>query len=176
MPKLILGDQTLNRLRGWAIAREDTLDDVLQRVLDAADRQRELFLPEIQPDIDPDEEQGDDTIRAGDPIDHVNRTGAPVEGEPTPSRAYRQPLLESLYEMGGRAESREVLARIEQKMERVLTTADYGTTTGRGHTVWHNRASWMRKRLVDEGMLSKESPRGVWELTPLGVSEIERLL
>ena len=35
-------------------------------------------------------------------------------------------------------------------------------------TTWRNRVGWARYRLVEDGLLRSDSPRGVWELTEEG--------
>jgi len=32
-------------------------------------------------------------------------------------------------------------------------------------TSWHNTAQWERYKMVKQGLLSANSPRGVWEIT-----------
>ena len=39
---------------------------------------------------------------------------------------------------------------------------------------WKNRVQFVRLRLVQAGLVEKDSPRGVWEITPEGRDRIER--
>jgi len=84
-----------------------------------------------------------------------------------PQEEYRLPILKTLIEMGGKGRSPDVLARVEEKMRDKLNEADYERTKGGGMR-WKNRAAWVRYKLVDEGYLKKDSPRGIWEITNAG--------
>ena len=33
---------------------------------------------------------------------------------------------------------------------------------------WYNTAQWARNTMVEDGLLKRNSPRGVWEITPAG--------
>jgi len=41
-------------------------------------------------------------------------------------------------------------------------------TVGSGDLRWRNRVQFVRLKLVRDGALAKDSPRGVWELTDQG--------
>ena len=38
---------------------------------------------------------------------------------------------------------------------------------------WRNAAQWARNSMVNDSLLKKDSPRGVWEITPKGTSHLE---
>jgi len=65
-----------------------------------------------------------------------------------PMREYELPLLESLEERGGSAPAKEVITA--------------------GAVRWENRVQWLRLRLVERGLLKKDSPWGIWELSKAG--------
>ena len=84
-------------------------------------------------------------------------------GAATPLRAFRQPIVDVLNELGGRGEAKVVLQRVEQRMKRRLNQADYKRLQN-GQEVWSNKAQWMRQQLKKEGVIRPDSPRGWWEL------------
>lgn len=91
-----------------------------------------------------------------------------VAREFTPVEAYWIPILESAAELGGRAHSEDVLERVEKKMAGILTAEDYDLLPSGISVRWKNRAQWQRKNMVDQGLMRKDSPRGIWEITPEG--------
>jgi len=85
-----------------------------------------------------------------------------------PMEEYRAPILEALIEMGGRGRPSDILPKVEQKMNGRLTSLDYKMLKD-GRTVkWRNRAQWERARMVEDGCLKTDSPRGIWEITDAG--------
>lgn len=94
-------------------------------------------------------------------------------GELLPEREYVFPILRALRAAGGSAPLDAVLAAVEQELGPRLTPQDRGLL-GRGEVRWRNRAQWVRKDLVEAGLLSATSRRGLWEITDLGREELER--
>ena len=45
--------------------------------------------------------------------------------------------------------------------------------TASGEIRWRNAVQWERNEMVVEGLLKKDSPRGVWELTAKGIKAAE---
>ncbi|NIV34899.1 MAG: hypothetical protein GWN58_37225, partial [Anaerolineae bacterium] len=86
----------------------------------------------------------------------------------TPVHAYWAPILESLVELGGSAPSDNVIDRVGKKMEGVLTAADREPLSSGIDVRWRNRVAWQRFNMVRQGLLSAESPRGIWEITEAG--------
>ncbi|MEW6771420.1 MAG: winged helix-turn-helix domain-containing protein [Bacillota bacterium] len=99
----------------------------------------------------------------------------PPPGERTPERSFRRPILEALVELGGSGLVPEVLDRVEEKMRRVLTEYDRQSLPAGDSIRWRNAAQWARYRMVQEGLLARNSPRGIWEITELGRRELIRL-
>lgn len=85
----------------------------------------------------------------------------------TPQEAFRIEILRILDQSGGTLKSKKVLNSIGQKMKPLLTKIDY-ERLNTGQVRWQNTARWARQQLVDEGFLSAESSRGVWEITDEG--------
>lgn len=95
-----------------------------------------------------------------------------VRGLRTKESTFYLPILESLVELGGRAEAKAVLDKVRQKMENVLNKYDKQPLKS-GKLRWENTARWARKTMVQEGLLSANSPRGIWEITEKGRLYIE---
>lgn len=150
MPVMRVSDKTWKRLQGWAMPLEDTADSTLARVLDAAERRRA-------------------------------QTGASAPSRPTrPERpaagsrrgklsqkAFRQPLLEVLRDMGGRAHVHDLRPVMEERMKPRLLPGDLALLSS-GEPRWWNATQFVRHALREEGYLRSDSPRGVWELSEKG--------
>src|SRR3989338_5736332 len=93
---------TWDRLKQWAIPLEDTPEDAVRKVIDAA----EEFL-KCHQTIEKDRS----TKEKAEP------KGKLPKGLKTPEDAFRRPILESLYELGGRASVSDVLEIVEKKMK-----------------------------------------------------------
>ena len=85
-----------------------------------------------------------------------------------PQAAYREPLLECLHELGGKARTAEIRAAMERKLAARLGPADRALQPSGAEVRWWNLTMWTRKNLVEEGLLRDDSERGVWELSELG--------
>lgn len=102
-------------------------------------------------------------------------TPTPKTDRPRKTRysTYKTLLLESLYDLGGKARARDVIKAIYPKIEHLLSDVDY-ELVGTGSTPrWANRINWERHNLIKSDLLEKNSERGVWELTKKGVAEVE---
>ena len=70
--------------------------------------------------------------------------------------------------MGGRGQVQEVLDRVETMVKDRLRGVDWQVLSD-GRTIrWHNTAQWVRYKMVQQGLLASDSPRGVWEITEAG--------
>lgn len=79
----------------------------------------------------------------------------------TPQSSFRQPIVDVLTRLGGRARAKDVLNAIEDIMS--LSSADRRKLRT-GQVVWKNKAQWARQQLKDDGVLKRDSARGWWEL------------
>ncbi len=87
----------------------------------------------------------------------------------TPEDAFRIPILQSLVELGGSAPMSDVLDKVEAKMRDQLNAYDRSTLpSDPTQTRWRNTAQWARNAMVKEGLMSSDSPRGIWEITEAG--------
>lgn len=92
----------------------------------------------------------------------------------TPEDSYRLPILDTLEKLGGSARVGELLNLIGDKMGEQFTEYDRHTLAS-GQERWRNAAQWCRLTLVREGLLSSDSPHGIWELTDQGRAELQRI-
>ena len=160
MPVIRVGESTWERLKRWAVPLEDSPDDVLRRVLDLADQHVNCQ------STSPSQPVERNTLETGS-------AGRLPRGVRVPQHAYRKPILEALYELGGKGRINEVLDIVGRKMAGLLGEADYQPLPSGGDIRWRNSAQWARKTLVQEGLLRDDSDRGVWELSEQGVKAVE---
>lgn len=106
-------------------------------------------------------------------ISQPKKTKRRKKGILVPQREYRIPILESLLEMGGRTEVKDVLKKVEQKMKDKFTQAEYEKHRS-GEITWKNRTLFERLKMRNEGLLKKESPWGTWEITSKGQEFYEK--
>jgi hypothetical protein len=95
--------------------------------------------------------------------------GRAAPGVRTSKYAYCRPVLQALVALGGRAEVRAVLERVERAMRHVLVEADYEPLASNPNMLhWDNNAQWARDHMVRDGLLKKGSPHGIWEISEAG--------
>jgi hypothetical protein len=99
------------------------------------------------------------------------RAGA---GELLPMAEYRLPLLRAISRAGGSAGRKQVIDAVEKMLADKLTDLDRARL-GSGEVRWCNRLGFARRRLIEQGQLRADSPRGVWELAEAGIEELGRL-
>lgn len=147
MPTIRIDDEVMKALQKKAIPLVDTPNTVLRRILS----------------IDK---------KPAKPAGRGNGTGERprLPGGMTPNKSYRRPIVEALYEFGGRASAGDVLRLVERKM--TLEAGDRARLKS-GEVRWKRRANWERFNMVSEGLLKNDSPRGIWELAQAGVDLIE---
>ncbi|MEM5872034.1 MAG: winged helix-turn-helix domain-containing protein [Candidatus Aenigmatarchaeota archaeon] len=95
------------------------------------------------------------------------------KGKKTPHAEFRIPVLEALAELGGSAESIEVIKRVGEKMKDKLKDDDFEPLPSNGEIRWENAVRWCRLQLIFDGLLSPHSPRGIWEITEEGKKYLE---
>jgi len=84
-----------------------------------------------------------------------------------PEGEYWLPILELLAESDGRRKGRDVINRLQDKLGPRLTPRDHEVLT-MGETRWRNRARFARLRMKERGLISSDTPRGIWEITDEG--------
>jgi hypothetical protein len=85
-----------------------------------------------------------------------------------PESEYERPILQALQQAGGRAPAREVIEAVGGILNDRLTETDKETMSNGRALRWQNRAQFARLRLVKQGFLKSDSPRGVWEISRAG--------
>ena len=88
-------------------------------------------------------------------------TGTKPPQRVTPQASFRQPIIDVLKRLGGRARAKDVLSSLEKEMN--LSQADLKKLSN-GLAVWSNKAHWVRQQLKEEGVLKRDSQWGWWEL------------
>ena len=110
-------------------------------------------------------------------VDHGERgkAGSPKrdlgklpKGLKTPEKAYMEPILQVLNEMGGRGQAGEVVGRVGHVMEPVLRDVDYQLLRGDGKPRWQKTVNWARFLMIKDRLLKSDSPRGIWEISDEG--------
>ena len=98
------------------------------------------------------------------------------QGERTHEDAFYMTILMALDELGGRAHCQKVIKKLEKFVGDQFTEKDWEIMpSGRNEIRWINTARWTRQRLVNDGLLASNSPRGIWEITPAGREALEVL-
>ncbi len=110
--------------------------------------------------------QGKRAVRRRSRTKHIPR------GECSPPRYYRLPILRALSESGGEAPAAHILRRVFEDVKDSLQPADHEeipyTHSSGGAPRWRRTAENERFRMVQEGLLRSDSPRGTWALTDEG--------
>jgi restriction system protein len=98
------------------------------------------------------------------------------QGLRTPNEAFLIPILQALVGLGGAARVKEVLDRVEEILSDQLNKYDYQPIPSNPNIIrWQNNAQWARLKLVQEGMLASDSPRGIWEITEAGRNKLNEI-
>ena len=98
-----------------------------------------------------------------------------VKGIRTGEAEFKNPILEALVEIGGSGSIVKVISIVEKKMSDRLNDVDrqiLKSTPGKPR--WRNTAQWERNTLVNEGLMKKGSPHGVWEISDAGRALVEK--
>lgn len=90
-----------------------------------------------------------------------------------PHDAYVEPILSTLVKGDGAVSASQVIAEVGRLLGGKLSASDRDRLPSGGFR-WENRVQWVRLRLVERGMLSSDSPRGIWEITELGRDFLRR--
>jgi hypothetical protein len=91
-----------------------------------------------------------------------------------PEDRYIQPLLRVLDDAGGKAPFRDVVDAFGELVHDEFLPADFETLDS-GGIRWQSRLQFVRLRLVERGLLERDSPRGIWILSEAGRQELKEL-
>ena len=187
MPTIRISDDSMQRLKEWAEPLEDSAEDAFRKVLEAAERDREVqgrksHRPAARPTLRsariPAVGAGlraVDPKRAKKPAVGAGLGAAGLKHAKLPQREFREPLLKVIYDFGGSAQMRDVLPVLKERLDSRLLPGDFERVST-GDERWWNAACWERSELVKEGYLRDDSPRGIWALSEKGTRAVESRL
>ncbi|MCS7223673.1 MAG: winged helix-turn-helix domain-containing protein [Armatimonadetes bacterium] len=90
-------------------------------------------------------------------------------GTATPQSAYRLPILKALADLGGQAPAHQVLSRVFEQMKDSLKPEDLERLPyARNRPRWQTYCRWERNKLLADGLLRRDAPRGQWALSDKG--------
>jgi hypothetical protein len=89
-----------------------------------------------------------------------------------PENRYEVPLLRALVNAGGRAPYRELVDAVGEELKDELMPADREKLNS-GSIRWQSRLQFVRLRLIERGLLARDTPRGVWGITDTGRQALE---
>ncbi|MCB7128438.1 MAG: DUF559 domain-containing protein [Candidatus Brocadiales bacterium] len=78
------------------------------------------------------------------------------------------PLLLTLEKLGGRADTDTTCNMVKRLVEDKIKSSDHDLVGAAQVPKWRNTIQWTRKRLIDDGLLEGNSPRGIWEISEQG--------
>jgi hypothetical protein len=97
-----------------------------------------------------------------------------ARGLRTPEPAFVVPILKALRDLGGRAPMQHVLEKVGAAMKDQLREVDREPLkSDPNRPRWNNTAQWARNTMVDEGLLRRNSPRGIWEISEAGLRHLQ---
>ena len=82
----------------------------------------------------------------------------------TPAPTLRKYVLEYLHANGGRGGVNDVVDYVGQCLAGQLTEKDLEMRVSTNEVIWRNNLRWERQNMVQEGLLKRGSPKGIWEL------------
>ena len=153
MPVVKMSTDIWERLMRWDVPHEAGIDAALRNVLNAAEEHLKCSGQTV-----PNSFGGITAKRL-------------ASGQKVPEEAYEAPILEALYELGGRGTTEDVLDTVHRKMKHLLGEADYKSLGN--EATWRYVAKWVCFRLVQRGLLIGDSESGVWDLTSPGIMVAE---
>lgn len=90
-------------------------------------------------------------------------------GKRTKEAEFIIPILKSINELGGSGKTKDVLKKVNIKMKKKFNDYDVESLPSiPSMTRWKQTAQMARITMVKDGLLRKNSPRGVWEITEKG--------
>ena len=76
----------------------------------------------------------------------------------------RKHIIQTLRNFGGRALGAEVVKVVGKHLEGKFLPGDLEWYESSNEYAWEKKTHWERYRMVQEGLLRSDSPRGYWEL------------
>jgi len=167
MRKIEVDEEVYQALLKHVISFEDTPNDVLRRLLglDEVGKRQETEQTVI---TEGDYERPVEEMISCLDLKKVSISKTARVHDAIPQRDYRLPILEALLEKGGKATRREVSEIIERKMRDKFNKSDLQVLSDGQTKRWQKGVDWERLRMVKDGLLRSDSPKGVWEITEKG--------
>jgi Mrr N-terminal domain len=147
MPVIELSAPVYRRLLRQSTSFADSAEDVVLRLLDLAEQNESTQPHQTSPQ-------------------QISRA---TPGSILPEREYWRPILSIIAEAGGSAAANDVIEVLGERMKDVFKARDLDHLK-MGEVRWRNRARFARLRMREQGLLSKTSHRGLWEITDAGRS------
>ena len=76
----------------------------------------------------------------------------------------REHIIEALRKLGGRAQASDVVEQVGRQLEGGLLPGDKEWRKAANCFAWQHNVHWERLRMIKDGLLHSDSPRGYWEL------------
>jgi restriction system protein len=96
------------------------------------------------------------------------------KGLKTSQSQYRIPILQTLVEMGGQADIKQVLERVRERMSEKFNEYDLATLSDGETPRWRNTAQWARNAMREEGLIRDDTARGTWAISEKGRNWLEK--
>ena len=89
-------------------------------------------------------------------------------GELFPEPDYFDPILRSLHARGGKARVKDIIDDVGTEVSDRLTPKDRELLPSGTEIRWRNRVAFARLRMVKQGLLESNAPRGYWKISAKG--------
>lgn len=83
----------------------------------------------------------------------------------TGDQVLREYIIAALRSLGGRGKIVDIMERMATQLNGKLLPGDLAWRESTAEYAWQNNAKWERYRMIQDGLLRSDSPRGVWELS-----------
>jgi hypothetical protein len=101
-----------------------------------------------------------------DRIGRKRRSPGPRSYTPkTKMEILKKEIIKALQKLGGRGEIKQVMDEVGKQLEGKLTEGDLEWRESVKMYAWQHNVCWARYKMVQEGILRRDAPRGIWELT-----------
>jgi hypothetical protein len=154
MPVIRVSDKVMEILSKFAIPFKDTPNSALERILEDYARMKSR-------QASPPRRQWEGKVRTS----VLSRNEFPRPH----MEKYLRLIVSSLKSLGGRGTAQDVIAYIDRNFRDRIDPEDFESIRS-GETRWIKKVHWARYDMVKGGLLKKDSPRGIWELTDKGIS------
>ncbi len=90
-------------------------------------------------------------------------------GKKTPEEDYKIPILKALMDLDGKGKTSDVLDKVHHRMKNTLNEFDKQPVPSvPSQQRWRHTAQIVRNKMVKEGLIKNDSPRGEWEISAAG--------